>query len=371
MVWPRFSRAPFSSGRIQSSIFHRFHTSNRTLCRNFQMQEQPYRCDVDAEPLYRYQPGGYHPLRLGQVLKNGRYRILHKLGWGSYSTTWAAKDEQNSQYVAVKISVADMGRRHELDVLRAISAFPRHHPGWPHLNHMLDNFTLDGPNGTHDCLVLELVGPNVADAVASYYNDDRLPAKLAKLFAKQTLQGLDLLASHDIGHGVRRLDGKSLERNVPSYLVRPAQFWKRYMLLPSPSVKIIDYGEAFFNNNPPNTLHTPLSLFELVTGQPPFDVFMLTPPILVQQMMEFATDRLPTRWQVKWQAMKHDLPEDEGGYTLPQWLEEIYFDDNKRVEFTREDIASVAKLVERMLKFEPSLRIVASDAVADAWFDRK
>lgn len=68
---------------------------------------------------------------------------------------------------------------------------------------MLDDFTLDGPNGTHDCLVLELVGPNVADAVAWYYNDDRLPAELAKLFAKQTLQGIDLLASHDIGHGGR------------------------------------------------------------------------------------------------------------------------------------------------------------------------
>ncbi|KAG6108883.1 hypothetical protein E4U31_007337, partial [Claviceps sp. LM219 group G6] len=29
---------------------------------------------------------------------------------------------------------------------------------------MLDDFTLVGPNGTHHCLVLELVGPNVADS---------------------------------------------------------------------------------------------------------------------------------------------------------------------------------------------------------------
>lgn len=58
-----------------------------------------------------------------------------------------------------------------------------------------------GPNGTHDCLVLELVGPSVADVVASHYRDDRLPAKLAKVFANQALQGLDFLASHDIGHG--------------------------------------------------------------------------------------------------------------------------------------------------------------------------
>lgn len=70
---------------------------------------------------------------------------------------------------------------------------------------------------------------------------------------------LDKLGIPETGT-VRRRDGKSLEGNVPSYLVRPAQFRKRDMLLQSPSVKIIDYGEAFFNNNPPYTLHTPLSV---------------------------------------------------------------------------------------------------------------
>lgn len=58
------------------------------------MPAQTYKCDIDAEPLHRYQPGGYHPLGLGDVLKDGRYKILHKLGWGSYSTTWAAKDQR-------------------------------------------------------------------------------------------------------------------------------------------------------------------------------------------------------------------------------------------------------------------------------------
>ena len=66
---------------------------------------------------------------------------------------------------------------------------------------MLDYFTLVGPNGTHDCLVLELLGPSVADVVESYYKDDRLPARLAKSFANQALQGLDFLARHGIGHG--------------------------------------------------------------------------------------------------------------------------------------------------------------------------
>lgn len=66
---------------------------------------------------------------------------------------------------------------------------------------MLDYFTLVGLNGTHDCLVLELLGPSVADVVASYCEDDRLPARLAKAFASQAMQGLDFLACHGIGHG--------------------------------------------------------------------------------------------------------------------------------------------------------------------------
>lgn len=44
-----------------------------------------YQSDVfDAEPLHRYRKGGYHPVHLGDRLSNGRYKVLHKLGWGGY-----------------------------------------------------------------------------------------------------------------------------------------------------------------------------------------------------------------------------------------------------------------------------------------------
>ena len=58
------------------------------------MPPQTYYSGIDAEPLHRYKPGGYHPLGLGEALKDGRYKILHKLGWGGYSTTWAARDHK-------------------------------------------------------------------------------------------------------------------------------------------------------------------------------------------------------------------------------------------------------------------------------------
>ncbi|KAG6042469.1 hypothetical protein E4U17_001434 [Claviceps sp. LM77 group G4] len=66
---------------------------------------------------------------------------------------------------------------------------------------MLDHFTLVGPNGTHECLVLELLGPNVQDIVQRSCKGSRLSSRLAKVFAKQALQGLDFLAVNNIGHG--------------------------------------------------------------------------------------------------------------------------------------------------------------------------
>lgn len=67
--------------------------------------------------------------------------------------------------------------------------------------------------------------------------------------------------------------------------------------------------------------------------------------------------------------MQEDSLDDGDNYTLQEWLEEVYFDNNKKAEFTREDIAKVGKLIGRMLKFEPSLRATASDALSDVWFE--
>lgn len=69
----------------------------------------------------------------------------------------------------------------------------------------------------------------------------------------------DRLGQPEIG-AVSRLDGKSLTHNVPSHVVRPTFFRRRDILLSSPSVKIIDFGEAFLKDNVPGTLHTPLSV---------------------------------------------------------------------------------------------------------------
>ena len=44
------------------------------------------------ELLEKYRPGGYHPVKPGDVFDGGRFSVVRKLGWGQYSTVWLAKD---------------------------------------------------------------------------------------------------------------------------------------------------------------------------------------------------------------------------------------------------------------------------------------
>ena len=51
--------------------------------------------DDDVEDIRRYATGGFHPISLGDVMTADspprKYRILHKLGLGAYSTVWLAE----------------------------------------------------------------------------------------------------------------------------------------------------------------------------------------------------------------------------------------------------------------------------------------
>ncbi|CAF3592419.1 unnamed protein product [Fusarium graminearum] len=404
---------PANGYSIPSVYLHRLNSNRRHYSK---MPPLTHDCGIDAEPLYRYEPGGYHPAELGDILKDGRYKVLHKLGWSSFSTTWAAKDQENNSYVAVKVKVSEAKDTRELDVLQAISALPKHHPGSSHANQMLDHFTLGGPNGSHECLVLELVGPSVSDAIEFYCNIHRLPAKVAKSFAKQALRGLDFLVANDIAHGavpdlkslnvedfmaalgklqagpVTEKGGGPLGNHVPTQIVRPATFRGLDHILYRSSIKIIDFGEDFLRNNVSNTLNTPLVtrapeaifgdrldrrvdlwsagclIFELITGQPAFKVLPKNHAQLGQQMIEETGDEFPSRWQAKWNAMQKDVSHDDERFTLQEWMEATYFFHDGKDEFTKEELAKICETIICMLKFEPSLRATPSEILAQGLF---
>lgn len=45
----------------------------------------------ECEDLENYEPGGFHPVHLGDVYDD-QYRVVHKLGFGGFSTVWLARN---------------------------------------------------------------------------------------------------------------------------------------------------------------------------------------------------------------------------------------------------------------------------------------
>jgi hypothetical protein len=58
------------------------------------LSERLYECSVESEDPDNYYGGRYFPVKLGDTFKSGRYRVIHKLGWGGFATVWLARDMQ-------------------------------------------------------------------------------------------------------------------------------------------------------------------------------------------------------------------------------------------------------------------------------------
>ncbi|KAF5847844.1 hypothetical protein GGP41_009133 [Bipolaris sorokiniana] len=369
--------------------------------RNLPTDWPTHSCDVDAEQLHHYCKGGYHPVHLGDSLNNGRYKILHKLGWGGYSTVWAARDTRNQTFVAIKIWVSEPTHNsRELTALRAIVTARSNRPGYQYLMTMQDYFQIHGPNGTHDYIITERLGPSVANFLDGYSGSVRLPGRLAKTIAKQTLSSLSFLHEHKIAHaGTKKPLFPSFYQTSslltsdkptasPSNPTNPSTSSDPLptQSIPKPlftSIKLIDYGQSFLENNSPSTLYIPLYyrapeilfnntlnhrvdlwsmgcvLFELITGQPPFDTFLITPPILVSQMLEMSGDTLPDCWQKQWYAINSKQLSDDEDRSFQSWLEQ---------DLSKEDIIRVGALVGSMIRLEPSARASVNTVLQDAWF---
>ena len=76
---------------VRTRFYQRYRAHHSFVTLNM-IDRSQYTVDVPAEGLEKYCPGGYHPIHLNDHLKDGQYEILHKLGFGSFSTVWLARD---------------------------------------------------------------------------------------------------------------------------------------------------------------------------------------------------------------------------------------------------------------------------------------
>ncbi|KAF4955680.1 hypothetical protein FGADI_4373 [Fusarium gaditjirri] len=271
-------------------------------CRRFKNGSSP--CEFADE----YYPGGLHPVELGDVFNDGQYKVIRKLGEGSFSTVWLAHDLKNSRFVALKILVSEKTKQsQELQVLHYLAKVAPVESA-QYVTQLLAEFEHKGPNGTHKCLVFEAMGPSFCQMLLSppgrsrkLGDKERYPLQTAKHIFRDVLKGLNFLHKNGISHGdfqpgnilfslknidsydeatlrhvekskgwstllVERKDGKN-DKWAPRYLyaAEPLATYTgldgNFKLIDQNlKVKLSDMGGAYFFDNPPQKPVVPIGL---------------------------------------------------------------------------------------------------------------
>jgi serine/threonine protein kinase len=151
-----------------------------------------------VEDLEKYEKDGYHPVHLNDKfdeVDNGyRYEVIHKLGYGGFSTVWLAHDLIVGGYVALKIMCAD---EDSYGVPPVVISILDAHPSHIFVTE-LRHFFISGPNGRHLCQVLQLTGPSLLALSRSPY---RLHPTVCKKLAREAVEALGVLHERGLCHG--------------------------------------------------------------------------------------------------------------------------------------------------------------------------
>ncbi|KAF8971351.1 kinase-like domain-containing protein [Flammula alnicola] len=358
-----------------------------------------------VEDINRYAPGGFHPVHIGNTFRSDKatYRVLNKLGHGSFSTVWLARtvndghESSSGRYVALKICVADADPRHELAVHARL---PRTHQN--HIIQLLDSFSLQGPNGTHVVLVHDVLG-SLRDT-----KPPMLAPKQLRQLCRQIVQGVTFLHSHGVVHGdlhagnigicLPNLDEHS-EDDIVDYfghpevhLVLPCQPHAQPESLPlyqvpsielgyyykqkdvsfteSPlCVEIMDLGNAALAGEDPRPSCTaPASdiwslactLYEIVHGS---SLFHWARPndALLEKMAKLCGEMVP-----KWQEHIPDMASTISAEGADAEWEMLVSHPTKG--WTAADSAEFVALLRWMMKMDPQARPSAEEVLQHPWF---
>jgi len=151
--------------------------------------------DDEQEAPSDYVKGGYHPVKIGDLFHN-RYHVIRKLGWGHFSTVWLCWDLQDKKFVALKVvksaSHYTETALDEIKLLKCVRETDENDALRERTVMLLDDFKISGVNGTHVCMVFEVLGHNLLKFIIRN-NYQGMPLQNVKIMMKQVLEGLHYL----------------------------------------------------------------------------------------------------------------------------------------------------------------------------------
>lgn len=150
-----------------------------------------------------YRKGGFHVIHIGDRIS--KYTIIDKLGFGDSSTVWlASANIEEDGCVAIAVTTAETSAEAEA---RAKSRWSRlndgdpDHPGRANILVPEELFRIDGPNGTHLCIVTAVQGQSISAATRRAQSDSRpLPTSLVKRVVLGMISGLQYSHSMELAH---------------------------------------------------------------------------------------------------------------------------------------------------------------------------
>jgi serine/threonine protein kinase len=107
------------------------------------------------------------------------------------------------QWVSIKIITADRtNQSRELHNLRALAEHTKGSLCAEYIVQLLDDFLHQGPNGCHQCLVFELLGPTINIIVNDYHEEgERLDTETVLKISRQLLHAVVFIHAAGYAHG--------------------------------------------------------------------------------------------------------------------------------------------------------------------------
>ena len=248
-----------------------------------------------VERLSLYNPGGFHPIDVGDVIDE-RFEVSYKLGCGGFGLVWLCFDRHSEKWRALKILTAEHSAGNtnrevkSIEHLRRKSTLEdlqRSHVGVP-----IEHFYIDGPNGRHLCFVSPVFGRPVSIWRLYQEVEDETMARESTDICRQLAKGVRFLHHHEIVHGdikptnilmklngfedltkdqmrellgepemalIETRSGSDPGPRAPKYCVNALPEYWCEKLITTPEIVIVDFGESFHVASPRESWGTPLT----------------------------------------------------------------------------------------------------------------